>query len=62
MEGHIGEIFEGTITTLTNFGMFIALDNMVEGLVHINTLYDDYYSFYKYKLKSLKYLKQIKFN
>lgn len=45
MENHIGETYTGTITTLTNYGMFVALDNMVEGLVHINTLEDDYYSY-----------------
>lgn len=45
MEAHVGEVFEGTITTLTTYGMFVALDNLVEGLVHINTLEDDYYSY-----------------
>ena len=45
MEDHIGETFIGTITTITNFGMFIALDNLVEGLVHINSLDDDYYNY-----------------
>lgn len=45
MEDHVGETFIGTITTITNFGMFIALDNLVEGLVHINSLDDDYYNY-----------------
>jgi ribonuclease R len=45
MENHIGEVYEGIITTLTNFGMFVQLDNLIEGLVHINTLEDDYYSY-----------------
>jgi len=43
MEGHIGEEFEGKISGLTNFGMFIELENLIEGLVHISTLKDDYY-------------------
>lgn len=43
MEGHIGEEFEGKISGLTNFGMFVELENMIEGLVHISTLKDDYY-------------------
>ena len=43
MEGHIGEVFEGTISGLTNFGMFVELSNLIEGLVHISTLRDDYY-------------------
>ncbi len=45
MEKHIGETFIGTITTITNFGMFVALDNLVEGLVHINTLEGDYFTY-----------------
>ena len=43
MEGHIGEEFEGKISGLTNFGVFVELSNMVEGLVHISTMNDDYY-------------------
>lgn len=43
MEGHIGEEFEGKISGLTNFGMFVALDNMIEGLVHITAIGKDYY-------------------
>lgn len=38
MESHIGEEYEGIITTVTNFGFFVELPNLVEGLVHINTL------------------------
>jgi len=45
MENHIGETYVGTISGLTNFGMFVALDNLVEGLVHINTLEGDFYSY-----------------
>ncbi len=43
MEGHIGEEFIGHISGLTNFGMFVELDNLIEGLVHISTLKDDFY-------------------
>ena len=45
MENHIGEVFEGTISTVTNFGMFVCLSNLIEGLIHINTLEGDYYSY-----------------
>ena len=45
MENHIGETYIGTITTITNFGMFVMLDNLVEGLIHINTLEGDYFSY-----------------
>ena len=50
MESHIGEIYEGTITTVTNFGFFVELPNMVEGLVHVNTLKGDYYTYIPEKL------------
>ena len=40
MEKHIGEEFEGTISTVTSFGMFVLLDNLVEGLVSIKDMND----------------------
>jgi len=40
MEGHIGEEFEGIISSVTNFGMFIQLDNLVEGLVPLRDMKD----------------------
>ena len=44
MESHIGEEYEGIISGVENFGMFVELDNMIEGLVHINSLKGDYYN------------------
>lgn len=44
MENHIGEEYDGIITTVTNFGFFVQLPNLVEGLVHISTL-DGYYNY-----------------
>ena len=44
MESHIGEEFEGMITSVMSFGMFVELDNLVEGLVPVR-LMDDYFSF-----------------
>ncbi len=38
MEDHIGEEYDGIISGVTNFGLFIELSNLVEGLVHISTL------------------------
>ena len=38
MEEHIGEEYKGIITTVTNFGFFVQLPNLVEGLVHISSL------------------------
>ena len=45
MEDHIGDVYEGFISSIMNFGMFVQLDNMVEGLVHVNELKGDYYIF-----------------
>ena len=43
MANHLGEEFEGIISSVTNFGLFVELPNTIEGLVHITSLYDDYY-------------------
>ena len=40
MEDHIGEEFIGMVSGVANFGMFIQLDNLVEGLVHISDMKD----------------------
>ena len=40
---HVGETFQGTITGVTGFGLFLALPNGVEGLMHVSHLEDDYY-------------------
>jgi len=46
MEQHVGEIFEGTISAVTGFGLFVSLDEVfVEGLIHISNLANDFYQF-----------------
>ncbi|MCC6532559.1 MAG: ribonuclease R [Burkholderiales bacterium] len=46
MRDRIGEHFEGTISAVTGFGIFVALDEVyVEGLVHISELGNDYFHF-----------------
>ena len=45
MENHIGEEYVGKINTITNFGFFVELDNLVEGLVHISSLKKDYFNY-----------------
>ena len=45
MVQHIGEEFEGIISSVANFGMFVELPNTVEGMVHIANMTDDYYNF-----------------
>lgn len=44
METHIGEEYKGIITTVTNFGFFVELPNLIEGLVHISSL-KGYYNY-----------------
>ena len=45
MENKIGETFEGIISGVTNFGIFVKLPNTIEGLVHVSHLTDDYYHY-----------------
>lgn len=45
MQQFVGETFPAVISSVTNFGFFAEMDNGVEGLVHINTLKDDYYDY-----------------
>ncbi|ACL76588.1 ribonuclease R [Ruminiclostridium cellulolyticum] len=45
MKAHEGEIFEGIIANVTSFGMFIELDNTIEGLVRMSSMEDDYYNY-----------------
>lgn len=46
MMDKVGEVFEGTITSVTGFGIFVELDNIyVEGLIHVTALDHDYYHF-----------------
>ncbi|WP_079478258.1 ribonuclease R [Halobacillus salinus] len=47
MQDKIGEEYEGVISSVTSFGMFVELPNTVEGLVHVSTLTDDYYQFHE---------------
>ncbi|WFB58866.1 ribonuclease R [Paenibacillus sp. BR1-192] len=41
----VGEEFEGIISSVTSFGMFIELENTVEGLIRLSAMTDDYYHF-----------------
>ena len=43
MSKRIGEVYTGIISSVTSFGLFVALQNTVEGLVHISNIPDDYY-------------------
>lgn len=43
MSEHIGEIYEGVISGITNWGMYVELPNTIEGMVRITSISDDYY-------------------
>ena len=43
MADKVGQEFEGTISSVTNFGMFVELENTIEGLVRLANMADDYY-------------------
>ncbi len=45
MESYVGEEFNGYISGLTNFGMFVELENLIEGLIHVSSLKGDYYEY-----------------
>jgi ribonuclease R len=46
MEGHLGDEFDGVITGVTNFGIFVQITElMTDGLVHVTSLANDYYKY-----------------
>ena len=53
MESHINEEFDGIISGVTKFGLFVELDNLIEGLVHISSL-DGHYNYVPEYLSLIK--------
>ncbi len=46
MQGHLGEEFDGVVTGVTNFGLFVQITElMTDGLVHVTSLANDYYKY-----------------
>ena len=43
MEKHEGEVFDGVVSSITNWGMYVELPNTVEGMIRITNIKDDYY-------------------
>lgn len=47
MSERIGEVFEGVISGITKWGMYVELPNTIEGLVHVTNMTDDHYDYYE---------------
>jgi len=46
MQDHVGDVFEGVVASVTNFGLFVRInDYQIDGLVHITSLGNDYYRY-----------------
>lgn len=45
MEQHIGEVFEGVVSGITKWGVYVELPNTIEGLVHVTNMTDDHYNY-----------------
>ena len=45
MSERIGEVFEGVISSITKWGVYVELPNTIEGLIHVTNMYDDHYNY-----------------
>ena len=45
MKEHVGEVYSGYVSGVTSFGIFVELENTIEGLVHVERMNDDYYEY-----------------
>ncbi len=45
MQAHIGEVYEGVISSITGWGLYVELPNTVEGMVHVSNLEGDYFRY-----------------
>ena len=43
MQHRVGQVYEGVISGITSFGIYVELPNTVEGLIHVSNMYDDHY-------------------
>ena len=49
MKGHVGEVFDGSVSGVTGWGIYVQLPNTVEGLVPARSMRDDYYNYVEEK-------------
>lgn len=49
MKNHIGEVFEGVVSGVTSWGIYVELPNTIEGMVRLSDMFDDDYIFYEDK-------------
>lgn len=47
MQKHMGETFAGIVSGMTKWGMYVELDNTVEGLVHVTNMWEDHFDYYE---------------
>ena len=47
MQMHIGEVYDGVVSGITGWGLYVELPNTIEGLVHISNITDDYYIYHE---------------
>ncbi len=45
MQNHVGEFYEGVISGVTNFGLYVELPNTIEGMIRLDSLKDDFYDY-----------------
>lgn len=45
MQQHIGEVFQGVVSSITKWGMYVELPNTIEGLIHVVNMTDDHYDY-----------------
>ena len=45
MKRFVGDVFDGVINSVVNFGFFVELDNGVDGLVRASTIHGDHYNY-----------------
>ena len=45
MSDHIGEVFEGVISSITTWGIYVELPNTIEGMIHVSNLPGDYFRY-----------------